>query len=116
MQRLIARLLLVLLLAGTFTPVALAASMPTPHACCMRKTAHHRSSQGPAVQSVSCEDHRCCAPVTKVEWADSVIPDLSLVQFARTDQVVTLSRALLFHRREKSHAVRAPPRNIQNFS
>jgi hypothetical protein len=116
MQRLIARLLLVLLLAGTFTPVALAASMPTPHACCVRKTAHHHSSQGLVFQSVSCEDHRCCAPVTKVEWAENVIPDLSVAQFAHTDEVVSLSRALLSHRREKSHAVRAPPPHVQNFS
>jgi hypothetical protein len=108
-MRLTARFLLVLLLAGTFTPVALALSMPSPHACCARKVAHQHSSQGPAFQSVSCEDHRCCAPVTKVEWAESVIPDPSQVEFTHTDWVVPLPPASPSYRREKSHAVRAPP-------
>jgi hypothetical protein len=116
MQRLTARLLLVLLLAGTFTPVALAISMSTPHPCCARKTVHQHSSQGRFFRSVSCEDHRCCAPVTKVEWAESVIPGPSRVQFAHTEQVVVTPVASLSYRREKSHAVRAPPRNLQHFS
>ncbi|PYV98304.1 MAG: hypothetical protein DMG89_11535 [Acidobacteria bacterium] len=116
MQRLTARLLLVLLLAGTFTPAALAVSMPTPHACCARKTAHQHSSQGLVFQSVSCEDHRCCAPVTKGEWAESVIPDRSLVQFAHADRVFFLPLAWASYGREESHAVRAPPRNLQELS
>ena len=44
MYRLTARLLLVLLLAGTFVPVAMAVSAPVPHACCMRKPMHDHGS------------------------------------------------------------------------
>ncbi len=45
MHRLTARLLLVLLLVGTFAPVALAISAPVPHACCMRKPLHDQGSR-----------------------------------------------------------------------
>ena len=40
MYRLIARLMLVFLLAGIFVPVGMAISAPLPHACCARKTMH----------------------------------------------------------------------------
>src|SRR5882672_6743134 len=45
MHRLTARLLLVLLLVGTFAPVALAISAPVLHACCMRKPLHDQGSR-----------------------------------------------------------------------
>ena len=69
MYRLTARLLLVLLLAGTFVPLALAISAPAPHACCMRKGMHdHGSSR--EMQAVGGQYHNCCPPVTTAHWAE----------------------------------------------
>ena len=50
MYRLTARLLLALLLAGTFVPVAMAISAPVPHACCMRKPMHDHGSGSPELR------------------------------------------------------------------
>jgi hypothetical protein len=69
MYRLTARLLLVLLLAGTFVPLAMATSAPAPHACCMRKGMHdHGSSR--EMQAVGGQYHNCCPPVTTAYWAE----------------------------------------------
>ena len=70
MYRLTARLLLVLLLAGTFVPVALAISAPVPHACCMRKPVHDHGSGSREIQAVDGQHHNCCPPVTTAHWAE----------------------------------------------
>ena len=44
MHRLTARLLLILMLSGTFAPAALAISAESPHACCKRKPLHDHGS------------------------------------------------------------------------
>jgi hypothetical protein len=70
MYRLTARILLTLVLAGTFTPLALAISAPAPHACCMRKPMlgeHAPASQFSA--SSDCCNHDCCKAVTISRWA-----------------------------------------------
>ena len=65
MHRAIARLLLVLLLVGIFVPVALAISATPPHACCMRKPMHDRSSHNAEFQAPpGCCQHDCCRPLT----------------------------------------------------
>jgi len=70
MHRLTARLLLVLLLVGTFAPVALAISAPLPHACCMRKPMHEHGSRSLAAQAADEGHHNCCSPVTTAHWAE----------------------------------------------
>src|SRR5581483_8422980 len=67
MQRLTARLLLVLLLAGIFVPAALAISAEPPHACCMRKM---HGSKAPQLQGVS-HRHDCCGPLATAKWAQT---------------------------------------------
>jgi hypothetical protein len=65
MHRLTARLLLVLLLAGVFVPVALAISATPAHACCMRKPMHGRPSHDAEFQGPpGCCQHDCCRPLT----------------------------------------------------
>jgi hypothetical protein len=71
MHRLTARLLLILLLAGIFTPVALALTAPMPHACCMRKPMHEPGSQDSEFHAPpGCCNHDCCRPLTVSQWAD----------------------------------------------
>ena len=70
MHRLTARLLLVMLLVGTFAPVALAISAPVPHACCMRKPLHDQGSRRVETLTVGREHHNCCPPVTTDHWAE----------------------------------------------
>ena len=70
MYRLTARLLLVLLLAGTFVPVATAVAAPAPHACCMRKPMHDHGSGTLQVQAVDSRSGNCCPPVTMAHWAE----------------------------------------------
>ena len=70
MYRVTARALLVLLVASTLVPVALAISAPQPHACCMRKPMHDHGSGRPDIKAVDGERHNCCPPVTTAHWAD----------------------------------------------
>ena len=70
MHRLTARLLLVLLLAGIFVPVAMAISAPVPHACCMRKPMQEHGSGNRQLQAVGSQNHNCCPPVTTAHWAE----------------------------------------------
>lgn len=71
MYRLTARVLLVLLLAGMFVPVAVAVSAPLPHACCMRKPMRDRGSLDGEMRAVEGGQNRsCCPPVTTAHWAE----------------------------------------------
>ena len=70
MYRLTARALLVLLLASTLVPVAMAISAPLPHACCMRKPMHDHGSGSRQIQGVDSRSHNCCPPVTTAHWAE----------------------------------------------
>ncbi len=70
MYRLTARLLLVLLLASTFVPVAMAMSGPVPHACCMRRPMHEPGSGAREVREVGGRTGNCCPPVTTAQWAE----------------------------------------------
>jgi hypothetical protein len=70
MHRQIARVLLILLLVSIFTPLALAISTPAPHACCMRKPLHARTTHDSQFNApASCCGHDCCRPLTRSCWA-----------------------------------------------
>jgi hypothetical protein len=70
MQRLTARILLVLMLVGIFTPLALAIDLGAlaPHACCMRRGASSNSSTI-AQLVIQTEPGNCCPPVVTAHWA-----------------------------------------------
>jgi hypothetical protein len=70
MYRLTARVLLVLLLAGTFVPVAMAISAPAPHVCCMRKPMHEHGSGTIEVRAVDGRNGSCCPPAATAHWAE----------------------------------------------
>lgn len=70
MYRLTARLLLVLLLASTFVPVAMAMSGPVPHACCVRKPMHDHGSGSREIREAGGRTGNCCPPVTTAHWAE----------------------------------------------
>src|ERR1700761_2031976 len=72
MQRLTARLLLLLALAGTFAPALMQALAPPPHACCLRKSAHRCHTSGandPVLRSSECCPHQNTRAATTPQWA-----------------------------------------------
>jgi len=75
MQRLTARLLLLFALAGNLVPLALAITAAPPHACCVRKAAHHchepadGDSSQLVIRDIGCCNHDCCRAVTTAQWA-----------------------------------------------
>lgn len=75
MQRLTARLLLLFALAGSLVPSALALTAAPPHACCVRKAAHHchelaaTDSSQLNIRDTGCCNHDCCRAVTTAQWA-----------------------------------------------
>ena len=72
MQRCTARFLLLLALVGTFLPLALSASAPPVHACCLRKGHHCHSTSESEQRSItatgSCS-HDCCRGVATSQTA-----------------------------------------------
>jgi hypothetical protein len=109
MHRLTARLLLILTLAGTFTPVAFAISAPAPHACCMRKPMHeHGSNAELRAAAMSC-NHDCCHALT-VSHAPHLLPSagVGIGTFSTRFQLQSseLSCRLLI---QAAHSGRAPP-------
>ena len=115
MQRITARLLLVLALVGTFTPVAMAIAGPAMHECCLRaghgscphcRKAHH-SLAVEAVHHGCCDP--CCSPNVPVQWAQ-----LSRPRHAETAFVAASlsAQSVSLHRSAELYAVlpaRAPP-------
>ncbi len=69
MHRLTARLLLTFVLVGTLAPLALAISVPPPHACCVRKPLHNRGSHDSELRAAGSERHSCCPPLTTAQSA-----------------------------------------------
>jgi hypothetical protein len=100
--------LLILLLVGTFAPVAVAISAPPPHACCMRKM-HSHDSPGTEFRAFDCGSHDCCRPLT-ISHAAQLRPRPSadavpvstalLLQLPPADATADVSTA---------HSGRAPP-------
>src|ERR1700727_1008460 len=74
MQRLIARFLLLFALAANFVPLALAARIAPPHACCLRKSAHQchgsaSASEQLSIHGIGCCNQDCCRAVVISQWA-----------------------------------------------
>jgi len=90
MHRVIARTLLFALLAGLFSPLAAASSMPMSHPHCMRKPVpapvaemsgcHHHGAAAPQVTEPAssdqvrspndcCQDHECCRSMARSQFA-----------------------------------------------
>jgi hypothetical protein len=95
MQRLTARFLLLFALAGTFVPLALAATAAPPHACCLRKGVHqsHGSeSDQRSVRTTGCCNHDCCRAATTSQSAHPR-PSLASVIAQNVDARIAESRA-----------------------
>jgi hypothetical protein len=91
MQRLTARLLLLLALAGTFVPAVMQGLAPSVHACCLRKSAHRCHTTGandPIVRSTDCCPHQNTRAVTTSQWAHAQDSATSTASF----DVATLER------------------------
>jgi hypothetical protein len=74
MQRTIARLLLLLALAGNLAPLALAAIAVPPHACCLRKNHHCHNSAASSSSHSEFRSRDCCPQngghaVVTAQWA-----------------------------------------------
>jgi hypothetical protein len=80
MQRLTARLLLLLVVvSGSFSPLLQAFSAQPPHACCLRKL--HATKDSPLQISDATAAHgNCCPPVTTRQSAQAA--DLSMFSAA----------------------------------
>lgn len=114
MQRLIARFLLLVALVGNLGPLAVAAAIAPPHACCVRKAVHHCHSVAVSesdqliIRDAGCCNHDCCRAVTTARWAHAQPPvNVFYAQnVSRLDQPnpVSLNIELL-----EFHSSRAPP-------
>jgi hypothetical protein len=79
MQRLTARLMLLLALAGTFVPLALHAADAPVRACCRRMAMHHCHDAAAAdphepIASAPCCHHNCFRGVTISQYANPQPP------------------------------------------
>jgi hypothetical protein len=123
MHRLIAKLLLLVALAGNLAPLALAATA-APHACCIRKAVHHchdsLSSQSESGQLIirdapNC-NHDCCRAVTTARWAHAQPrADQSFVQnieayLGHSNPVSPTTEPTSFQ------STRAPPASLHSLS
>ena len=108
-QRLTARVLLILLLVGSFAPVALAASATPPHACCLRKPLHDQSGRGSQFQPVACEHHSCCPPLARTHWAEASFRHLAQANRASATLTPDLRQLFRGSATPNSRSVRAPP-------
>ena len=112
MQRLTARLLLLLALAGTFVPTVMQALAPPPHACCLRKSMHRCHTMGtndPIVRSSECCPQQSTRAVTTSQWAhaqDAAISTAScdITKLERVPYTLITNRAL-----PGADSSRAPP-------
>src|SRR5512142_2819036 len=111
MQRLIASSLVVVFLAGIFSPAAMALSQDLPHACCVRKATHcHADVQaGPALSSGGCAQHSCCRSLALRQWAPVALPlKLAEKKASQRRTLVPIDRLQSVEIVE-SHSGRAPP-------
>jgi hypothetical protein len=119
MQRFTARLLLLFALAGTFVPLALAATAAPAHACCVRNT-HHCHSAGLhtdtsaqsdelILHSAGCCNHDCCRGVTLTHSA-SPQSNIALAAAELASQLIqTQTSDAPGARFSSSQSTRAPP-------
>jgi hypothetical protein len=109
MQRLTARLLLLLVVvSGSFAPLLQAFSAQPPHACCLRRL--HASKDSPLQVSDATAAHgNCCPPVTTRQSAQAA--DLKLFSAVLAVSSLDLWPADLEHNLEftPNLSARAPP-------
>jgi len=74
MQRLTARLLLILIALGVFQPLVEALSAEPPHACCLRRL-HALSDQPAQFHDARKASGNCCPPLTTPHTANPVSGD-----------------------------------------
>ena len=112
MQRLTARLLLLLALFGTVVPPVAAANAPPIHACCLR-AAHHCHETSAASSGMAIRDASCCrgdcgraGTISRCAYSRS-----SLVIFMDGTEGSVQSRPPFFHASQTSVFLsgRAPP-------
>jgi len=110
MRRLTARLLLILLLVGTLTPLALAIATPAPHACCMRKPIH--GGVAPHVQFTASDDccgHDCCRAATRSNWAQAPEGKSNNLSFSCGQLIVRSASVPEDSGSNSLHSGRSPP-------
>jgi hypothetical protein len=108
MHRLTARLLFILFVASTCTPVLQALSADPPHACCLRHV-HKSSGSDPRLHDSTTHQGNCCPPMTTTHSASlsSIASSIHLPhasEFAPT--LVNLHRTTSSNANNSS---RAPP-------
>jgi hypothetical protein len=133
MHRVIAKLMSLVFLAGTFAPLAGALAMPTMHAHCMRQpmgtraesvsSCHHHDHAAAEEQSAAglaaptssirsnqcCSEHACCRSTVRSQWAQVRLQTV-LQQSDRThDRIGWLSSQVQSPEPIGSRSVRAPP-------
>jgi hypothetical protein len=117
MQRLTAKLLLLLTAIATFLPVAFAAIAPAPHACCIRHarrchTAATSSSDERSIHGTGCCNHDCCRAVTTSHRAHPQ-PNLAVAFAQRAHAPIAELHPTLFAAEPvSSQSPRAPPRSF----
>lgn len=108
MHRTIARVLLVLMLVGTFVPIGLAMTAPATHACCLRK-AHGGHSEAPQVNALETGNGKCCPPLATANWSKASAP--VVVQRISATATLAIADGCLVHSVEFNAllSARAPP-------
>jgi hypothetical protein len=112
MQRLIAIVLLLLALTGTFVPVAVAINAAPAHACCIRHAHHcHDSavSSELTIRNTGCCNHDCCRAVATSQKAHPS-PGLSVTFVQQIDGFIAESASVTTTQQLPTlQSPRAPP-------
>jgi hypothetical protein len=132
MRRLTARLLLLVLFAGTLAPLVAAASVPSQHEHCVRTplavqtqstpSCHHQVAAGAHEPSPSgpisknnlhsnpcCTGHECCRPLARALWAQVSLHSPSQRTGRTSDRVLAFQPHVRTLEFAAYHSVRAPP-------
>lgn len=115
-HRLTAKLLLLFSAVGNIVPLVQAAIPAPPHACCVRKAAHHcQESTDPdsshlVIRGANCCGHECCRAATTAQWA---YPRPRGASFSTQEPSARVAERILDSLATKlssSQSSRAPPR------
>jgi hypothetical protein len=118
MKRLTAALLTLFALAGSFLPLAQAATLASNHACCLRKTAHPHQchGSGPSDQisfsAANCCSHDCCKAVTASQSANPQVRVATYFGQIKSACVTDFRSKSPVFNPIKSRSSRAPPRSV----
>jgi hypothetical protein len=114
MKRLTASFLLLFALAGNFTQLALASSTVPPHACCLRKSAHHchgtvSESDELTIRDASCCAHDCCRAATTSQWAHPLPASIGVAASCVDARAIETQPTASVNKFSASRSTRAPP-------